>query len=83
MDWKSFSLGFISAFVILLALASFGFAHIGSINGSAISDSYWGSSTSASDMPEKCKVPAGQDVAGWKEHLGHHAETRDCLEYYN
>ena len=33
-------------------------------------------------MPEKCKLPAGQDVASWKEHLGHHAETQECLKYF-
>ena len=34
------------------------------------------------DIPEKCKLPAGQDVNSWKEHLGHHAETKDCLKYF-
>lgn len=33
-------------------------------------------------MPEKCQKPEGQDVASWKEHLGHHAETQECLKYY-
>ena len=35
------------------------------------------------DLPEKCRPPAGQDVNSWKEHLGHHAETRDCLKYFD
>ena len=35
-----------------------------------------------SDLPEKCRLPAGQDVSAWKEHLGHHAETQDCLNYF-
>lgn len=38
---------------------------------------------SSGNMPEECKVPAGQDVNSWKEHLGHHAETKDCLKYFN
>ena len=35
------------------------------------------------NMPEKCQVPSGQDIKSWKEHLGHHAETQDCLKYFN
>lgn len=35
------------------------------------------------DLPEKCRLPAGQDINSWKEHLGHHAETKDCLKYFN
>ncbi|MDO8460286.1 MAG: hypothetical protein Q7S74_04210 [Nanoarchaeota archaeon] len=34
------------------------------------------------NLPEKCRLPAGQDVNSWKEHLGHHAETQDCLKYF-
>ncbi len=34
------------------------------------------------DIPEKCQVPSGQDIESWKEHLGHHAETKDCLKYF-
>ncbi len=39
--------------------------------------------TEYADLPKKCRVPAGQDVNSWKEHLGHHAETRDCLKYFD
>lgn len=76
MEWKSFVYGIITVLVLLLAMASFGYAHVGSINGNAVSGSVSG------DIPEKCKVPAGQDTASWKEHLGHHAETRECLQYF-
>ena len=34
------------------------------------------------DMPEKCRLPAGQDVEAWKEHLGHHEEIKECLKYF-
>ena len=34
------------------------------------------------NMPEKCKLPAGQDIQSWKEHLGHHTDTQECLKYY-
>lgn len=35
------------------------------------------------NLPEKCRLPAGQDIESWKEHLGHHAETRECLNYFD
>ncbi len=78
MEWKSFVYGIITALVLLLAMASFGYAHIGSlsVNGNVVSGSVSG------DIPEKCQVPAGQDLEGWVEHLGHHAETRECLQYF-
>ena len=34
------------------------------------------------NMPEECKAPAGQDINSWKEHLGHHENTKYCLDYY-
>ena len=37
---------------------------------------------SSGNMPEECKVPAGQDLNSWKEHLGHHENTKYCLDYY-
>lgn len=81
MDWKSFTYGVLTIFVILLAMASFGFAHIGKVG--ALSGNAIGSGDSLSNIPEQCRVPAGQDVNSWKEHLGHHAETKDCLKYFN
>lgn len=52
------------------------------------SDKFAQSATSATsetnqNIPEKCKVPTGQDIKSWKEHLGHHAETKECLKYFN
>ena len=38
---------------------------------------------SSGNMPEECKQPAGQDLNSWKEHLGHHENTKYCLDYYN
>ena len=38
--------------------------------------------SNSGEMPEKCRLPSGQNVESWKEHLGHHSETRDCLEYF-
>lgn len=34
------------------------------------------------NIPEECKVPAGQNTQSWKEHLGHHENTKYCLKYY-
>jgi len=39
-------------------------------------------SSYAGSIPEKCRVPAGQDIESWKEHLGHHSETQECLKYF-
>lgn len=50
------------------------------------SDKFAGSPTgeaNSKDMPEKCKLPSGQEVNSWKEHLSHHAETKECLKYFN
>lgn len=33
-------------------------------------------------MPEKCQMPGGVTPEKWKEHLGHHTETQECLQYY-
>ena len=78
MDWKSFFYGFLTMSILLLAIVSFGFAHIGkfSIDGAL------GDSSDFGDIPEKCRVPAGQDANSWKEHLGHHADTQECLKYF-
>ena len=37
---------------------------------------------SSADLPEECRLPEGQDVNSWKEHLGHHQNTFYCLDYY-
>jgi hypothetical protein len=74
MDWKSFAYGVVAVFVVLLAMISIGAAHIGGLENS--------SGTNSGNMPEKCKVPAGQDESSWKEHLGHHADTQECLKYF-
>ena len=40
-------------------------------------------SGSYSNIPANCRPPAGQDIASWKEHLGHHEDTKECLKYFN
>ena len=34
------------------------------------------------DIPEECRLPAGNDPESWKQHLGHHQNTLYCLDYY-
>ena len=82
MDWKSFFYGVLTVFILFLAMSSFGLAHMGKIN-SLNADIVSGSAQAGfNDIPEKCRLPAGQDLSSWKEHLGHHAETKDCLDYF-
>ena len=35
------------------------------------------------NLPEKCRLPNGQDVNSWKDHLNHHADLQECLSYFN
>ncbi len=83
MEIKSFLYGVFSTLLLVLIMASFGFAHLGAVNsvsGNLISDA---SSGDYANIPEKCRPPAGEDITSWKEHLGHHSETKDCLKYFN
>lgn len=69
----------IGAIVILLLLvvSTFGMFFLnGRTTGASLDNKY-------SNLPEKCRPPAGQDIAAWKEHLGHHTETQECLKYFN
>ncbi|HLD37622.1 MAG TPA: hypothetical protein VJA86_03475 [Candidatus Nanoarchaeia archaeon] len=68
--------------VVLLVLATLGFRIMRSGAGSAATGGSSSDDNYAS-LPEKCRPPAGQDIAAWKEHLGHHAETQECLQYFS
>ncbi len=73
----------IAAIVILLLLlvGTFGmFILKTSSNGSGFLAAQEDSSSGST--PEKCRLPTGQDLNSWKEHLGHHADTQDCLNYF-
>lgn len=35
-----------------------------------------------SNLPEKCRPTPDYTEQSWKEHLGHHSETQDCLKYF-
>jgi len=80
MDKKILIYGAVIVVVLVLLLASLGIIKFGSSSGGSSSSS--SSSISSGDMPEKCKVGQGYDLQSWKEHLGHHAETKPCLDYY-
>jgi len=60
----------IGLIVFLLILSSFSMINFNS------------NTSGNSNMPEKCRKPEGQDIESWKEHLGHHAETQECLKYF-
>ena len=84
MEIKSFFYGVISTALLVLLMTSFGFAHLGSVSSiNNIIEDDSASQSSSSSNPEKCRLPAGQDLNSWKEHLGHHQETKDCLKYFN
>mgnify|MGYP001619087549 CR=1 FL=1 len=68
--------GILIALIFFLVLVSFG---IIKVNNKATGNSVSGDS---SNIPEECKVPQGQDLQAWKEHLGHHSNTLYCLDYY-
>lgn len=75
IDGKVVLYSIVIALVFLLVLISLG---IISFNlGKTPSNS-----ESGNNMPEKCKLPTGQDINSWKEHLGHHDDTKDCLKYF-
>ncbi len=33
-------------------------------------------------IPQECRLPQGENLQSWKEHLGHHQNTLYCLDYY-
>ncbi len=68
--------GILITIILLLLLVSIGIINLNFSKAT-------GNAANGNNMPEKCKVPAGTDVNSWKEHLGHHAETQDCLKYFN
>ncbi|MBU0963170.1 MAG: hypothetical protein KKD48_04675 [Nanoarchaeota archaeon] len=40
------------------------------------------SNSNYANIPEKCRPSAGYDIESWKEHLSHHTETQECLQYF-
>ena len=78
INGKSILYALAIALIFLLVLVALGIVTInfgGKANGNAISD--------YNSLPEKCKPAAGYDIESWKEHLGHHAETQECLKYFD
>ena len=69
--------------VIVLLLLSGTFAGFFIGHSKSNQDSPSNSQPQYQNMPEKCRLPVGQDVNSWKEHLGHHEDTKDCLKYFN
>ncbi len=75
MDKETIIIIAVVALVLLAVLFATGVVNINIGNKS-------GTIGSSGDMPEECEVPAGQDLNSWKEHLGHHENTKYCLDYY-
>ncbi len=74
-------------FVIVILLILLVIASVVKISGNSVVNSNGNSGTnldkySSNSIPAECRLPEGQDLQGWKEHLGHHENTKYCLEYY-
>ncbi len=81
MDKKIIVYGIVIVLVLLLMLVSFGVIRIKGIGKEINSNS--ADAGNYDNLPEKCRPTAGQDIKLWKEHLSHHAQTQDCLKYFN
>ena len=66
--------------ILLLVLSSFGMMGFKSRNNSGNVGSV--KNADYSNLPEECRKPDSQDLQSWKEHLGHHENTKYCLEYF-
>ncbi len=67
--------GIIGALVLILIFYSFG-------TGNKFNDDSSKSNAGGGNIPSECQLPDGQELSAWKEHLGHHQETKYCLEYF-
>ena len=79
INGKTIGYGIAIVLVLLLVLISSGIIKI-NLGEKTSGDSNAGD---YSNIPEKCRPAAGQNINSWKEHLSHHAETQDCLKYFN
>ena len=81
IDGKTIIYGILIALILLLLLTSFGIINLnfGKTTGSI------GDTTSGEygNIPEKCRPPSGESISAWKEHLGHHTDTQECLNYFS
>ena len=81
IDGKTIIYGIMIVLVLLLLLASFGVINFNfGKTTSATEDTAGGE---YSNIPEKCRPPSGESISSWKEHLGHHADTQECLKYFS
>jgi amino acid transporter len=75
------------AIAVLLILIIGGLFAVKNMNGSVVKESKSNnvdlSKYRSEDIPEKCRLPDYEnDLGWWKTHLGHHAETNECLQYF-
>ena len=66
----------IGIFVLLLIMSSFDMVRLDKLFGRNNNNKDY------SNIPEECRKPEGQTLEAWKEHLGHHADTQECLKYF-
>jgi len=64
----------ITAVVLLLIASSFGIISFNLGKKASSTGNY-------ANMPAECR-PQYDDIQAWKEHLGHHENTKYCLEYF-
>ena len=78
MDRKVLIYGGLIVIILVIVLISLGVINFsGKVSAAQVTGS-----NQYSNLPEKCRPTAGQDIESWKEHLGHHAETKECLNYF-
>jgi len=80
MDKKLILYGIVIALILFLLLISLEVIRINlgkEINSNSVNTGNY------DNLPEKCKPTSGYTEESWKEHLGHHAQTQDCLKYFN
>lgn len=72
----------IIAIVVLLALILFAVLYTTGIIDFNFGKKTGNSGGSSENIPQECRLPEGQDLNSWKEHLGHHENTKYCLQYF-
>lgn len=71
-------------FVVLILLLILGSSRVINFNPNKTTDATENTAGGEyGNIPEKCRPPNGESVSEWKEHLGHHPDTQECLSYFS
>ena len=78
MSGKTILYVFLITLALLLLLISFGVlnTNFNKSIGNATNGEYI-------NISEKCRLPSGESIDSWKEHLGHHSDLQECLKYFD